>query len=96
MHPRLLRFESTPNPNALKCTLDAPLTPSATRSFRAPEDAADDPLASALLNVPGIIAVMFCNDFVTLTRAPGADWGPIRAAVKRLLNSESNHRPQGE
>ena len=40
------------------------------------------PLAKGLLAVPGVVSLFFLNDFVTVTRQPGADWEPIIAAVQ--------------
>jgi hypothetical protein len=39
------------------------------------------PFAEAVLSVDGVASVFGVNDFVTVTRRPGADWDPIVAAV---------------
>jgi hypothetical protein len=70
----------TPNPDATKFTLDTTLP----ESFNAtsPAAAAGNPFAEAVFAVDGVVAVFGVNDFVTVTRRPGADWKPIVAAVR--------------
>ena len=69
----------TPNPNAMKFTLDRTLP----ESFNAtsPGAAAGNPFAEELFAVEGVASVFGVNDFVTISRAPGADWAPIVDAV---------------
>ena len=45
-------------------------------------DAADTPFAQAVFAAPGVSNLFGVNDFVTVTRLPGADWEPIIAAVQ--------------
>ena len=70
---------ATPNPDAMKFTLDVVL-PSMINAGR-PEEA-EDPFTRAVFAVDGVANVFGVNDFVTITRTPGADWGPIVAAVE--------------
>ncbi len=71
---------TTPNPNAMKFTLDARLPGS--MNFQSAEAAAGNPFAAAIFAVDGVVQVFGVNDFVTVTRRPGADWAPIVDAVK--------------
>ncbi len=73
--------EDTPNPNAKKFTLDAKL--GSTMNFKTAEDAAGNPFAAAVFATEGVVQVFGVNDFVTVTRRPGADWEPIIDAVKK-------------
>ncbi len=68
----------TPNPDALKFTLDIRLPE--MMNVASPEEAAT-PFARAVFAVPGVANLFGVNDFVTVTRRPGADWDPIIAAV---------------
>lgn len=69
----------TPNPDALKFNLDVKLT----EMFNVTSAAdADTPFARAVFAAPGVAALFGVNDFVTVTRVPGADWEPIIAAVQ--------------
>jgi hypothetical protein len=70
----------TPNPDAMKFTLDTTLEESF--NLGSSEDAAGNPFAEAVFAAPGVVAVFGVNDFVTVRREPGADWSPIVAAVE--------------
>ena len=72
--------EPSPNPNALRFQLDVTLH--GTLSFNNATEAAGHPFAEAVFAVDGVAAIFGVNDFVTVTRRPGADWGPIVAAVQ--------------
>ncbi|MGH9150638.1 MAG: NifU N-terminal domain-containing protein [Acidimicrobiales bacterium] len=69
----------TPNPNAMKFTLDVPLA--ATVEARAGATP-DDPFARALVAIDGVESVYGVGTYVTVTRRAGADWGPIVCAVE--------------
>ncbi|HEX2039550.1 MAG TPA: NifU N-terminal domain-containing protein [Acidimicrobiales bacterium] len=70
----------SPNPNALRFQLDVTLT--GTLSANGADEAGGHPFLEAVFAVPGVAAVFGVNDFVTVTRAPGAEWDPIVAAVQ--------------
>jgi hypothetical protein len=71
---------TTPNPDAMKFTLDTVLT----ESFNATsaEAASGNQFAEAVFAIEGVVAVFGVNDFVTVSRRPGTDWEPIVAAVQ--------------
>ncbi len=71
---------STPNPDALKFTLDIRLD--AMFNAANADAAAGMPFAAAVFAADGVASVFGVNDFVTVTRRPGADWQPIIAAVQ--------------
>lgn len=94
--PRILRFTSTPNPNAIRAELDARVvqpdgaagpTREAFRSYSDPSHAEHDPLARALLGVPGVAGVFISTDgmWFTLTRRAESPWEPIKDAASRIL-----------
>ena len=71
---------STPNPNATKFTLD--ITLDSMFNAASAGEAATIPFAAAVFAAGGVSTVFGVNDFVTVTREPGAEWGPIIAAVQ--------------
>ncbi len=71
----------SPNPNALRFQLDTTLE--STLSFNAATEAAGHPFAEQVFAAPGVAAIFGVNDFVTVTRTPGADWEPIVTAVQQ-------------
>lgn len=70
----------TPNPNAMKFTLDVKLP--ATMNLANAAAAEGNPFAAAVFRVEGVAALFGVNDFVTVTRRPGADWDTIVDGVK--------------
>ena len=95
---QVLEFVTTPNPNAIKCMLDGVIS-ARTESFRRDQNGEDengagptantpkqtDPLAQALLEIPGVTGVMFCSDFVTISKEPDAKWRAIQTRAKSVL-----------
>jgi hypothetical protein len=78
--------EPTPNPDAMKFSLNRTVTEGARgRTFSSPEEAVLSPLARALLGVQGVRSVFMLRDFVTVTRVPDAVWDPIVEGVERAL-----------
>ena len=71
---------TTPNPDAMKFTLDVKLPGMVNVSSAA--DAAT-PFEREVLAVPGVANLFGVNDFVTVTRVPGSEWEPIIEAVQR-------------
>jgi hypothetical protein len=70
---------TTPNPDATKFTLDVKLPEMFNVSDA--DQAAAIPFARDVFAAGGVASVFGVNDFVTVTRRPGADWEPIVAAV---------------
>jgi hypothetical protein len=74
-----VRPSTTPNPNAMKFTLDVTL---AERIDTTRGEQVESPFVRALLGTDGVASVFGVNDFVTVTREPDADWEPIVCAVE--------------
>lgn len=86
----ITRFDPTPNPNALKCVLDRAIVgpEEAPRSYRTRESAKDDPVASALFGIDpagSITNVLMNADWITINKAPDADWKRIKESVRGVL-----------
>jgi hypothetical protein len=88
-------FETTPNPNALKCVLNEPLRGTralhASRSIRgytAPgPPASEDELAAALFEIPGIVSILINPAWVTIGKEPIAEWNIIKTGVNKALRA---------
>jgi hypothetical protein len=74
-----VRPAATPNPDAMKFTLDVTLP---ARMLADRGDEVDDVFTRAVLAIDGVASVFGVNDFVTVTRVHGADWAPIVDAVE--------------
>ena len=72
----------TPNPDAMKYTLDRPLEAPMNLSDVEAAAAEGNAFAVAVLETEGVASVFGTADFGTITRTPGADWEPITAAVR--------------
>ncbi|HVP73506.1 MAG TPA: NifU N-terminal domain-containing protein [Phycisphaerales bacterium] len=83
---QVTNFESTPNPNAVKCWLDRPIS-HGPRSFRNASDASGDPIARALFDEVGATTVLFNGDWMTVNKRPEADWPVVKARIKRVLSA---------
>lgn len=88
MPVRVLRYDATPNPNAVKCILSTPLS-THPRSFLNREMAADDPLASALFQVEGVTNILINADWMTVGKHPEASWSEVKRGVGRVLEGVS-------
>ena len=80
-----IETETTPNPSSLKFLPGRTVMPSGTREFASPEAAEVSPLAEAIFDTGEVVNVFFGWDFVTVTAAPGADWGALKAQVVSIL-----------
>jgi hypothetical protein len=80
-----VRIENTPNPNALKFTVGVDV--GGPKTFVPTQDT-DDRMANALFQLKGVTSVFMTADFVTLTKAPDADWNAIAPAAQAILENE--------
>ncbi len=80
----ITRFDATPNPNALKCSLDRPIS-DRPRSFRSAQEAADDPLASAVFALGPVTSLLLNGDWLTINKEPDTPWPPLKQALAQLL-----------
>ena len=82
----ITQFQDTPNPNALKCVLDRPFPSSEQlRSYQSADAAQTDPVAAALFTVPGVVGVLINPAWVTVSKAPDAQWKHVKAGVRQVL-----------
>ncbi|AOL23111.1 Fe-S cluster biogenesis protein NfuA, 4Fe-4S-binding domain [Erythrobacter litoralis] len=80
-----IETETTPNPASLKFLPGRTVMPSGTREFASPEAAAASPLAQALFDTGEVVNVFYGWNFITVTAAPGADWGALKPQVVAIL-----------
>jgi Fe-S cluster biogenesis protein NfuA len=80
-----IETEETPNPQTLKFIPDMPVMESGTAQFNAPHEAAHSPLAKGLFMISEVTAVFLAPDFVSVTKAPQAEWGALKIEVLTVL-----------
>lgn len=83
-----ITVEGTPNPNAAKFVLDRELPRDGSRSYFDARSAADDRLASRLFELPGVRALLFVENFITVTKEEDADWESLVEEVKSAIRAE--------
>lgn len=82
-----VRPESTPNPNAIKFTLDRPSTAGAAQTFRAGSDPAESPLGAAIFALDGVTNVFMTSNFVSVTKEDDVAWDDLAPAVISALEA---------
>lgn len=81
---KITDIEPTPNPNALKFNLNEPISRGTLSFLKAPAPE-EHAIAARLFAIEGVVSLMFRGDFVTVNKAAAADWGPIKARVRKAL-----------
>ncbi len=83
-----LRVDSTPNPNSIKVTLDKPVLDSGSFSAASSEEAESNELARKLFALGSISNVFMINNFISVNKAPGADWGELQPKVEEVIRAQ--------
>jgi len=71
----------TPNPNAHKFTCSVTVIEKGSASFNTGEEADSHPIARHLWRLGGIKGIFAVKDFVTVTKAPDADWATLSPRI---------------
>jgi len=79
--------EPTPNPNALKFTLNRTVTEGRSKTYASPDAAEASPLAKKVIEIDGVKSIFFLNNFITVTRRPGSDWVAIARQVEERIRA---------
>lgn len=80
--------EPTPNPEALKFTLDRPATEGRGQTFREGSNPEDSPLGAKIFALGGITNVFLTADFVSVTKAADASWDEL---VPKVIDTITTH-----
>lgn len=81
--PLEISVQGTPNPNAAKFTLNRIVATQGT-TYRA-VDSAEAEWAKQLLGIAGVTQVFALNNFISINKAPEADWNTIGPQVEQVL-----------
>ncbi len=68
----------TPNPHALKFILNKKLLTYETRQYANKDSAKNDPFASGIFELDGVVSVFYMDKFVTIEKSPDVNWGQIQ------------------
>lgn len=83
--PAQFSIDPTPNPNAMKVTVSAALSPGAPVTYNSAAEAEKDAFAKLLFGVAGVRSVFIVNNFATVTKDPGSDWSAIKPKLQDAL-----------
>lgn len=88
-------MEDTPNPQSRKFLTNRHILPNFQLDFRSPEMAGGSALAQAMFALPFVSGVFISNNFVTITKAPDADWLEISPLIRQTLQQflQSGQKP---
>jgi hypothetical protein len=86
--PRTVQPQPTPNPNALRFALGENAIGDKSRSFAAATAAKGVTWAERLFALPGVVSLFGVKDFLTITKAPSADWDSIVPKAVEILSTE--------
>lgn len=90
---RIRSIEPTPNPNSMKLNLADSLPDGVKWSFTPEEASGAPPYIRQLLAIDGVKSVYQVADFLALERSPQADWRPILAAARLVLEGGGAPQP---
>ncbi|MEO0511632.1 MAG: NifU N-terminal domain-containing protein [Planctomycetota bacterium] len=85
-------YETTPNPNALKCVTDRELSQH-PRSFLSEADADGDPLAGPLFATGSVRAVLINGPWITVNKLPEADWKALKPLIEKVICAAFRDEP---
>lgn len=80
-----IQTESTPNPLTLKFIPGVSVHPTGTAFYTNLHDAKESPLATALFEQGDVNAVFLSSDFITVTKAPEAEWETMKPALLTII-----------
>jgi hypothetical protein len=73
--------EATPNPNAVKFTLDRPSTEGGAQTVREGTDPSESPLGARIFALDGVTNVFLVSNFVSVTKEEATDWQDLAPEV---------------
>ena len=80
--------QPTPNPNAMKFTVSAPVSPDGSQSYGSKEAAESSPLAKALFALDGVASVFMLGNFVTVNKAQEANWNDLAPSIAEVIEEQ--------
>ncbi len=85
---KVLQIDPTPNPDAMKITVDFDKEDSRSSTYDRLED--DNPgFINDLLNLEGVRSVFHALNFITVDKKPDADWDGLLDEVENVINNQA-------
>ncbi len=80
-----IQTEPTPNPATMKFLPGETVLANGTANFANAESAGRSPLAERLFFIDGVEGVFLGSDFVTVTKAPDAEWQLLKPSILGVI-----------
>jgi len=77
--------EGTPNPNAVKFTLDRPATDKRNETFREGSDPDASPLGARIFQLDGVTNVFITSNFVSVNKTDDVTWDELLPLVTEII-----------
>jgi len=81
--PIQVTLQPTPNPNAIKFTLNRTVSTEG-KTFR-PEEPVEVAWAKDVLEIPGITQLFTINNFISVTKEDAVQWNDVAPKVEQIL-----------
>lgn len=80
-----IQTEETPNPATMKFLPGRNVMQTGTAEFKSEDDAARSPLAQALFQIDGVIAVFLGSDFISVSKRDDKEWYLMKPGVLGVI-----------
>lgn len=88
---KVVSVVTTPNPDALKFTVDVELLKEGSRSFTSAAAAKKDTLASSIYDLEGVSSVFYMANFITINKRLEVSWDGLEPEILKVLKA---HEPE--
>lgn len=89
-----IRYDQTPNPNALKFTFDRQMFPGRVEIKKASD--ATSSLLKQLISIRGVDSLFGYRDFLTINKTAQASWDELLPQIKnRFAEKQETDGPKG-
>ncbi len=79
--------EGTPNPSAIKFTLDRPAVDGGSATFAEGSDPSANPLGAAIFALGGVTNVFMVSNFVSVTKFADASWDDLAPGIVSAIEA---------
>jgi hypothetical protein len=82
-----IQFQPTPNPNSMKFVFNKPVVQSGMEMYSNKEEAEKSPVAKKLFEIEGVVGVFLMQNFISVNKVAGGNWGVIVPQVMDILKA---------
>jgi hypothetical protein len=82
-----IKFQPTPNPNSMKFVFNKPVVQKGMEIFDSKEEAEKSDIAKKLFEIDGLTGVFMMENFISVNKVAGGNWGIIVPKVMEILKT---------